>query len=122
MDLKHKLSSEQYRITQDGGTEAAFSGEYYNHHEDGNYHCICCDAVLFSSATKFDSGTGWPSFADIAKADSVSLITDNSHNMTRTEVRCGKCQAHLGHVFADGPTTSGQRYSINSAALDFKDN
>lgn len=120
MDLKKKLTQEAFQITQKSGTEPPFSGKYYNHYETGNYHCICCGQVLFSSATKFDSGTGWPSFADIAKVGSVRLINDNSHNMHRTEAQCANCNAHLGHLFADGHTITKQRYCINSASLDFK--
>ncbi len=120
MDLKEKLTKEQYNITQKSGTERAFTGKYLNNKETGDYHCICCDALLFNSDTKFDSGTGWPSFYDIANSDNVKNITDNSHGMGRTEVQCAKCSAHLGHVFADGPKPSGQRYCINSGSLNFK--
>ncbi|SMN16710.1 Peptide methionine sulfoxide reductase MsrB [uncultured Candidatus Thioglobus sp.] len=121
MDLS-KLTPEQFKVTQQCGTEAPFTGKYVDHHENGDYICVCCDQILFASNTKFDSGTGWPGFYDIAQSDSVSLIADNTHGMTRVEVRCNNCDAHLGHVFTDGLAPTRQRYCINSASLGFNPN
>lgn len=118
-DLRARLSPEQFRVTQEGGTEAPFSGQFHAHHEDGRYLCVCCEQRLFASDTKFDSGTGWPSFWAPAADDAVSTRTDRSLGMLREEVRCGGCGAHLGHVFSDGPNPTGLRYCINSAALSF---
>ena len=116
---RDELTPEQYEVLRKHGTERAFSGKYWNVKDDGMYRCAACGAELFSSDTKFDSGTGWPSFTDPANLEHVELRPDNSHFMHRTEVVCKTCDAHLGHVFDDGPGESGQRYCINGCALDF---
>lgn len=119
-ELKKKLTSEEYEITQNAGTEAPFTGKYWNEHADGTYTCKVCGQVLFDAEHKFESGSGWPSF-DRAVPGSVSMREDTSHGMTRTEVVCSRCGAHLGHMFEDGPKeTTGQRFCINSASLDLK--
>jgi peptide-methionine (R)-S-oxide reductase len=116
-DWRRRLTPTQFEVARHAGTERAFSGEYWDCHDDGTYLCVCCDAPLFSSETKFDSGTGWPSFFRALDDDAVEEDVDQSHGMTRTEARCRNCGAHLGHVFPDGPRPSGLRYCMNSASL-----
>ena len=116
---KKKLTPQQFEITRRGGTERPFTGHYLDNKDDGIYSCICCGAKLFDSNTKYNSHTGWPSFTDPYDNKAIKSLTDNSHFMTRTEVRCSKCDSHLGHVFPDGPSESGLRYCINSISLNF---
>jgi peptide-methionine (R)-S-oxide reductase len=119
---RKELSPMQYEVARHAATERPFSGAYWDHWDDGKYKCVGCGEVLFESTTKFDAGCGWPSYSEAVNAEVIERISDVSHGMVRVEVRCKKCGSHLGHVFPDGPEPTGERFCINSAAIDFDKN
>ena len=119
-EWRQLLTPEQFSVLRQAGTERAWTGKYVDEHADGTYHCAACDAELFDASTKFESGSGWPSFYAAKSSDTVELISDSSHGMVRTEVRCRKCGSHLGHLFNDGPAPSGERFCMNSVSLNLR--